>query len=98
MGADGTMNVNALECAPIEIHLEPNVLAAVDDHVHEDTRLEYGGVLVGSVARDGKCVLVTGAIRATGAVSEVASLTFTHETWDAVNDVLDHQFPGEQMV
>src|SRR3954452_6744896 len=98
MDAEGGMTLNAIQCTPVEVHVEQSVLDAIGTHVSEDTTLEYGGVLVGSVARDGRSVLVTASIRGVGAVSEDASLTFTHETWDTVNEVLERQFPGEQMV
>lgn len=65
-------------------------------HLSEDTGVECGGVLVGSV-RDGT-LLINSAIEARRAVGTATSLTFTHEAWDEVNDVMAREHPDEQMV
>jgi proteasome lid subunit RPN8/RPN11 len=65
-------------------------------HLSEDTGVECGGVLVGSV-QDGT-LLITSAIEARRAVGTATSLTFTHEAWDEVNAVLAREHPDEKMV
>ncbi len=74
------------------------VLAAMDAHVAEDTSVEHGGVMVGHVDEATGATVVTGSIRAVGSVSEVASLTFTHETWDHISGVMESTFPDRSIV
>lgn len=74
------------------------VLDEIGRHVRVDTSVEQGGVLVGHVDEATGTTVVTGSIVAVGAVSQVASLTFTHETWDHVNEVLASEYPDDQMV
>lgn len=83
---------------PFGIRVVGDVLDEIGRHVRVDTGVEQGGVLVGTVDEHTATTVVTGSIVAVGAISQVASLTFTHETWDHVNEVLADQHPGEQMV
>jgi len=71
---------------------------SIDVHVASDTRVEKGGVLVGSVDETTGNVTIVAAIPAHRAVSAPASLTFTHEAWDEVNAVLAEEFPSHRMV
>jgi proteasome lid subunit RPN8/RPN11 len=71
---------------------------SIDAHVASDTRVEKGGVLVGSVDEATGNVTIVAAIPAHRAVSAPASLTFTHEAWDEVNAVLAEEFPSHRMV
>lgn len=74
------------------------VLEAMDGHVAEDTTVEHGGVMVGRVDPGTGATVVTGSIRAVGSVSDIATLTFTHETWDHVGAVMEAEHPEDQMV
>lgn len=73
-------------------------LRQMDAHVAEDTSVEHGGVMVGHVDEATGATVVTGSIRAVGSVSEIASLTFTHETWDHIGEVMEAEFPDQLMV
>jgi len=83
---------------PTGIRAVGAVLDEIGRHVRIDTSVEQGGVLVGHVDEATGTTVVTGSIVAVGAVSQVASLTFTHETWDHVNEVLAAEYPDDQMV
>jgi len=87
-----------LQQGQVRIRVAVDVLDTIDEHVRVDTSVEQGGVLVGHVDPESGTTVVTGSIVAVGAVSQVASLTFTHETWDHVNQVLADEHPGDQMV
>lgn len=80
------------------IQVRWDVLDEIDDHVESDTTVEQGGVLVGDVHEPSGTTVITARIPAVGAISEVASLRFTHETWDHVNTVLERDHPGRRMV
>lgn len=80
------------------IRVAASVLAEIDDHVGSDTTVEQGGVLVGDVDAATATTVVTARIPAVGAISEVASLRFTHETWDHINTVMERDHPGSRMV
>lgn len=88
----------ATAAAERDVLFEEIVRVAIDAHVTGDTTVERGGVLVGTVDDSTGTVRVTGSIRAEHSVSAPASLTFTHETWNYVNDVLAAEFEGETIV
>jgi len=86
--------VRASGAAPLRI--DRTVVQQIGDHVAEDTTNECGGVLVGTV--DGSLTVITAAIRAQHTVAHASSLTFTHETWDAINTTLDAEHPDSRIV
>ena len=78
------------------LQVDQSVLERIRTHVGADTDHEQGGVLVGEV-RDGT-TFVTDSVIAAGAVAEVASFTFTHETWDHISAIMEADHPDGQMV
>jgi proteasome lid subunit RPN8/RPN11 len=83
---------------PVQIVVAAPVLDEMDGHVAADTSVEHGGVMVGHVDEAAATTHVVGSIRALGAESDIASLRFTHETWDHIGSVMERDFPGKQMV
>jgi proteasome lid subunit RPN8/RPN11 len=81
-----------------DIYFEESARDAIDEHVGGDTSVERGGVLVGSIDEQNGRVTVSAAIPAYRATSAVASLTFTHEAWDDVNEILADRYDGLRMV
>lgn len=81
-----------------ELIVHQSVLDAMAGHVTTDTTVENGGVMLGSVDDTTGAVTITGSIAAVGAVSRVASLTFTHETWDHISEVQERSYPDTKMV
>lgn len=81
-----------------ELVVHQSVLDAMAGHVSHDTTVEHGGVMLGNVDEKTGTVTITGSIAAVGAVSRVASLTFTHETWDHISEVHEQSFPDSKMV
>ena len=55
-------------------------------------------MLVGTVDRSAGRVTVSGVVPATTAIGRVASLTFTHETWDEVDREMAAHFPELEIV
>lgn len=72
------------------------VLTAIEAHAFSDTRTEVGGVLVGNLEEDGARVLA--ALPALKAVGGQTNVTFTHEVWEEVLDLIDRDHPGQQIV
>jgi proteasome lid subunit RPN8/RPN11 len=67
-------------------------------HVFQNTDREVGGVLVGRVAPGSGPPVIAGAIPALAADERRATLTFTQDAWEHVHNVLDRQFPNQQIV
>ena len=67
----------------------------MDVHVREDTQHESGGVLVGTYEAATGRIQVKGAIPARKATGSITSLTFTHDSWDEVNEVKDEKYPND---
>ncbi len=65
-----------------------------------DTTREIGGVLVGEVLRDkaGPYLLVDTTVDALHAEEKGAELTFTHATWDHINQEMDSKHQGKRVV
>lgn len=80
------------------IRVAASVLTEIDAHVGSDTTVEQGGVLVGDVEAATGTTVITARIPAVGAISEIASLRFTHETWDHINSVMERDHAGARMV
>jgi proteasome lid subunit RPN8/RPN11 len=74
------------------------VLRQVNSHLAADIGVERGGVLVGHVVDEDNTVQITGQIAADHAQATRDSFTFTHETWVAIGDKLESEFPGQQIV
>lgn len=85
---------------PFRVLIDAAVHEAILLHAAETTRVEVGGVLAGRPRRDarGAFLEVKGAIRAEKARNEGAQITFTHESWAHIQDVMDRERPGERIV
>lgn len=80
------------------INIEESAREAMHAHAAGTTSVEIGGVLVGDVDAETGDVFVAAAIPAHRATSAVASLTFTHEAWDDVNEIIARDYEGLRMV
>lgn len=80
------------------IQVREDVLDEIDHHVASDTTVEQGGVLIGDFHEPSGTTMVAARIPAVGAISDVASLRFTHDTWDHINAVMEADHPGRRMV
>lgn len=82
------------------IYLHVAALDNILDHVRAELRREVGGILVGSFST---CAghLVTDireAIRAPETRAGVTHVTFSHETWAAINATMDSDFAEHRIV
>lgn len=71
---------------------------AVIEHVFSSPEHEVGGVLVGEIRQVPAETIVRAAIPALQATSERASVTFTHDAWETVHQVLERDYPGQAIV
>lgn len=69
----------------------------VYDHVFGHPEGEVGGVLVGRTD-DGGHTIITAAIAALRADGQRASVTFTHDAWSEVHEVMDRKYPDQKIV
>lgn len=85
---------------PPVVLMRAEVLAAIRAHAAEDLNTELGGVLIGNAAEgpEGTLVLIEGSIRALHTDATRGSITFTHETWNAINEAKDRDFPERRIV
>ena len=71
-------------------------------HLHGQTRtdVEVCGVLLGTGCRDahGPYLLVEHAIAGTNASSRSTNVTFTADTWQHIQTVMDRDFPDKKMI
>jgi proteasome lid subunit RPN8/RPN11 len=65
-----------------------------------DTTREIGGILVGALCRDdnGPYVRIDTTIDALHAEEKGAELTFTHATWNHINEEMDKKHPDKKIV
>jgi proteasome lid subunit RPN8/RPN11 len=73
---------------------------AIHSHASADVSVEICGVLVGRLGRDedGPFVEIREIIRADAAASKFAEVTFTHESWSKINEVMDSKFADLKIV
>lgn len=80
------------------VRVPRRVLRQIHTYVSQNVSVESGGVLVGRFSERDNAVQISGQISADHAHATRDSLTFTHETWVAIEDTLDAEFPGQQIV
>jgi proteasome lid subunit RPN8/RPN11 len=75
-------------------------LDAIHGHGKSITSVEVCGVLVGNVYRDsqGPYLYISDAIRGDRASGLAAQVTFTAETWTAIQAIMDRDHPDERIV
>lgn len=85
----------------LKIFIRQDVLHRMDEYLSSDTNNELGGVLTGDVCvnhKDEKFIVADNFIVAEHTNSSISRLTFTHETWDHINEVLEKDFPGKKIL
>ncbi len=76
------------------------VLDRVHDHGRTNTEVEICGVLVGNVFQDefGPYLYVTDCIQGDAASQHATQVTFTAQTWDHIQNVMDTEHAGKKIV
>ncbi len=81
----------------LRIYIKEKALKKVDEYLASDLNNELGGVLIGTECENGvgkKFIKIEGYIIAEHTNASISRLTFTHETWDRINEILERDFPG----
>lgn len=80
--------------------IKRSVLEAMHDHGKTTIDVEICGVMVGKVHHDanGLYLLVHGSIAGEQAANKETQVTFTAETWTAIQATMDRDFPGDRIV
>ena len=88
----------------VTIFVHEKVLEEILDFSHEDLQREIGGFLIGNLyqnsskSNDLTYVEIENFLPAVHAVSQSASLTFTHETWSKANSAVHNRFSDQRIV
>lgn len=86
--------------AEFRVHFAPEVYRAMLAHAAEDLGVEVCGVLVGRIERDdeGPFAVITASIRGEAAANKFTEVTFTHETWNQINQQMDQKYADRAIV
>ena len=79
----------------MKIFIKRKALENIDEYLSSDMNNELGGVLVGEVCiNDGgkNFICIENLIIAKHTNSSLSRLTFTHETWSYINEILERQY------
>lgn len=85
----------------MKIFIRKEILDKVDRFLSSDLQNELGGVLIGQECISGnneKFILIENYIEAEHSNSSLSRLTFTHETWDHINKVLERDFSNMKIL
>jgi len=100
--AGASVDCGVGESDDIPVFIPQSVMDEADAITREAGSNETGGILIGSLRRDPAipeiAVVVTAQIPARHTESKTTSLTFTAETWTAVQSALDLRRSGEMML
>ncbi len=90
----------ASHTADFRVYFESDVHIAIAAHAAEDTSVEICGVLVGQWYRDadGPFARITSFIRCDDAASGETEVTFTHQSWAQINEVMDSKYSHLRIV
>jgi LysM repeat protein/proteasome lid subunit RPN8/RPN11 len=85
----------------LKIFIQHGTLGDIDKYLSSDLHNELGGVLVGDVCtnNDGKnFIVIDNFIIAKHTNSSLSRLTFTHETWNYINEILENDYTGKKIL
>lgn len=88
-----------------KVFMHVGVFVDIYNHSRDDTTKELGGILVGKYCKEKsrekqitEFVNITNSIRAEHTLSTSTQLTFTQETWDYIETILEKKFADLQIV
>lgn len=91
-----------IECegVPLEIVLEKGALEQMEAYAGTDLSRELAGVMLGEIKpREQKMVVcIKAAIEARDTRAQRSSVTFTHQSWQYINEVQERLFPDLKVV
>lgn len=84
-----------------KIFISQKTLNDIDSYLSSDTLNELGGVLTGDLCVNSdneRFIKINGYITAKHTNSSLSRLTFTHETWEYINDELEKNFKDKRIL
>lgn len=90
----------ASQAADFRVFFEDDVHRAISAHASEDTSVEICGVIVGQWHQDddGPFARITSFIRCDEAASKDTEVTFTHQSWAQINEVMDSKYADSRII
>lgn len=83
------------------IFIRQDTLKEIDDYLSGDLQNELGGVMLGDVcinSAGSKFIFIDNLIIAKHSNSSLSRLTFTHDTWDYINDIQEKNYPDRKIL
>ncbi len=84
-----------------KIFINENALEDIKSYLSSDKTKELGGVLIGNVYFDDagcKFIIINDLIIARFTDSNITRLTFTHKSWEYINDKIDKEYSDKRVV
>lgn len=84
-----------------KIFIGENALNKIKSFLAGDKNMELGGVLLGEMYLDEsrhEFIVVDEIVIARYTEADVTRLTFTHKSWEDINDTIDKNFPGKRVL
>ena len=89
------------EIGDLNIFINEYTLSEIDSYLSSDVKKELGGVLLGSVNIDingNKFIVINDIVIARHTNASISRLTFTHDTWEYINNKVDEEHPDKIIV
>lgn len=82
------------------VSINEDAYTMMKNHAATTVKVELCGILVGRVCKDEKGIflMIDAVIEGRDASSQGAQVTFTHQTWNHINDVMDKTHPNKKIV
>ena len=89
------------ESNELKIFIDEYTLSEIDSYLSSDISKELGGVLLGRVnldASSNKFIVIDDIVIARYTDASVSRLTFTHDTWEYINNKIDDEHPDKIII
>lgn len=96
--ADSKLIGEESETGDLKIFINEYTLSEIDSYLSSDVKKELGGVLLGSVNIDingNKFIVIKDIVIARHTNASISRLTFTHDTWEYINNKADEEHPDK---
>lgn len=84
-----------------KIYIGENVLNKIKSYLEADKTKELGGVLLGELYADesrNEFIVIDEIVIARYTEANVTRLTFTHKSWEDINDTIDKNYPDKRVL
>ena len=85
----------------LKIFIKHSTLKEIDEYLSGDLQNELGGVVLGDVCANSsgqKFIFIDNLIIAKHSNSSLSRLTFTHDTWDYINQIQEEDYPDRKIL